>query len=85
MKREFWFVVGSQFLYGPEVLEIVDSRAKEIAAESGVDEYVAGLLPAQKVSAAEKLFSPNKKLAFVGSSVSISTVRRVGYVLEAGK
>ncbi|MBO4794463.1 MAG: response regulator transcription factor [Clostridia bacterium] len=26
-----------------------------------------------------------KKLAFVGSSVSISTVRRVGYVLEAGK
>ena len=33
MKREFWFVVGSQFLYGPEVLEIVDSRAKEIAAD----------------------------------------------------
>ena len=33
MKREFWFVVGSQFLYGPEVLEIVDSRAGEIAAE----------------------------------------------------
>ena len=33
MKREFWFVVGSQFLYGPEVLEIVDSRAKEIAED----------------------------------------------------
>ena len=33
MKREFWFVVGSQFLYGPEVLEIVDSRAGEIAAD----------------------------------------------------
>ena len=33
MKREFWFVVGSQFLYGPEVLEIVEARAKEMAAE----------------------------------------------------
>ena len=32
MKREFWFVVGSQFLYGPEVLEIVEARAKEMAA-----------------------------------------------------
>ena len=30
-KREFWFVVGSQFLYGPEVLETVDARAKEMA------------------------------------------------------
>ena len=28
---EFWFVVGSQFLYGPEVLEIVATRAKEMA------------------------------------------------------
>ena len=33
MKREFWFVVGSQFLYGPETLEIVEARAKEMAAE----------------------------------------------------
>lgn len=24
---EFWFVVGSQFLYGPEVLETVAARA----------------------------------------------------------
>lgn len=32
-KYEFWFIVGSQFLYGPEVLEIVESRAKEMAAE----------------------------------------------------
>lgn len=30
---EFWFVVGSQFLYGPEVLATVDSRAKEMAEE----------------------------------------------------
>ncbi len=30
---EFWFVVGSQFLYGPEVLETVDARAAEMAAE----------------------------------------------------
>ncbi len=33
MKREFWFVVGSQFLYGPEVLETVAGRAAEMAAE----------------------------------------------------
>ncbi len=30
---EFWFVVGSQFLYGPEVLETVASRAAEMAEE----------------------------------------------------
>ncbi|MBR3868204.1 MAG: L-arabinose isomerase [Clostridia bacterium] len=29
----FWFVVGSQFLYGPEVLETVEERAKEMAHE----------------------------------------------------
>ena len=28
---EFWFVVGSQFLYGPQVLETVAKRAAEIA------------------------------------------------------
>ena len=28
---EFWFVVGSQFLYGPEVLETVARRAREMA------------------------------------------------------
>lgn len=28
---EFWFVVGSQFLYGPEVLDTVAARAKEMA------------------------------------------------------
>ena len=27
---EFWFVVGSQFLYGPEVLETVAKRAQEM-------------------------------------------------------
>ena len=31
--KEFWFVVGSQFLYGPEVLETVAKRASEMAAE----------------------------------------------------
>ncbi len=29
--KEFWFVVGSQFLYGPEVLETVAGRAAEMA------------------------------------------------------
>ncbi|MBQ7160238.1 MAG: L-arabinose isomerase [Clostridia bacterium] len=32
-KREFWFVVGSQYLYGEEVLETVESRAREMAKE----------------------------------------------------
>ena len=27
---EFWFVVGSQFLYGPEVLKTVATRAEEM-------------------------------------------------------
>ena len=31
--KEFWFVVGSQFLYGPEVLDIVAARAAEMAGE----------------------------------------------------
>ena len=33
MNYNFWFVVGSQFLYGPEVLETVEERAKEMAKE----------------------------------------------------
>ena len=32
-RKEFWFVVGSQFLYGPEVLKTVEKRAKEMASE----------------------------------------------------
>lgn len=32
-KYEFWFVVGSQFLYGTEVLETVEARAKEMACK----------------------------------------------------
>ncbi len=33
MKYEFWFVVGSQFLYGTDVLKTVEERAKEMAEE----------------------------------------------------
>ena len=33
MKYSFWFVVGSQFLYGPEVLDTVAKRAEEMAAK----------------------------------------------------
>ena len=33
MKYTFWFVVGSQFLYGPEVLDTVAKRAEEMAAK----------------------------------------------------
>ena len=32
-KYEFWFVVGSQYLYGEEVLETVAQRAAEMAEE----------------------------------------------------
>ena len=31
MKKDFWFIVGSQFLYGPEVLDTVAERAAEMA------------------------------------------------------
>jgi len=31
MKYNFWFIVGSQFLYGDEVLKTVDKRAQEMA------------------------------------------------------
>ena len=42
---EFWFVVGSQFLYGPEILEIVASRAKEMADTMNK----SGILPCKVV------------------------------------
>ena len=37
---EFWFVVGSQFLYGPEVLETVRARAKEMAEKLSAAEQI---------------------------------------------
>lgn len=37
---EFWFVVGSQFLYGPEVLETVDARAEEMAEKLSASEQI---------------------------------------------
>ena len=33
MKKEFWFLVGSQFLYGNEVLDTVERRARHMAQE----------------------------------------------------
>lgn len=42
---EFWFVVGSQFLYGPEVLETVAARAQEMAEKMNA----TGLLPCKIV------------------------------------
>ena len=38
---EFWFVVGSQFLYGPEVLDTVAGRAQEMVDKMNA----SGLLP----------------------------------------
>lgn len=40
---EFWFVVGSQFLYGPETLETVAARAAEMA------ESLSAVLPCRLV------------------------------------
>ena len=45
MAKQFWFVVGSQFLYGPEVLETVAKRAAEMAEKM----TASGLLPAPLV------------------------------------
>lgn len=42
---EFWFVVGSQFLYGPEVLETVADRAAEMAEKMNA----SGSLPCRLV------------------------------------
>ena len=42
---EFWFVVGSQKLYGPEVLETVAARADEMVRKMNA----AGLLPCRLV------------------------------------
>lgn len=42
---EFWFVVGSQFLYGPEVLETVAKRAEEMAEKLNA----SGSLPCRLV------------------------------------
>lgn len=44
-KYEFWFVVGSQFLYGPEVLETVSARAVEMATALNA----SGMLPCKLV------------------------------------
>ena len=33
MNYEFWFVVGSQLLYGEEVLKTVETRARAMAEE----------------------------------------------------
>ena len=38
--REFWFVVGSQHLYGPEVLQTVAQRAQEMADTINASEYI---------------------------------------------
>ena len=42
---EFWFVVGSQFLYGPEVLETVANRAEEMVEKMNA----SGNLPCKLV------------------------------------
>ena len=42
---EFWFVVGSQFLYGEDVLKTVESRAKEMTEKMNE----TGLLPCKLV------------------------------------
>ena len=42
---EFWFVVGSQFLYGDEVLEAVAKRAEEMAEKM----HASGVLPSKVV------------------------------------
>lgn len=44
-KYEFWFVVGSQFLYGPEVLDTVAIRAAEMVEKMNA----GGILPCKLV------------------------------------
>ncbi len=37
---EFWFIVGSQFLYGDEVLKTVAKRAEEMVNELNLSEKI---------------------------------------------
>ena len=51
----------------------IEGAAKDVAAEIGVDEYHAGLLPADKVSKVEEIISQKDKkevLAFVGDGIN---------------
>ena len=53
MKYSFWFVVGSQFLYGPEVLDTVAARAEEMAKK--LSGYLRVLFDAEPTSVGGKL------------------------------
>ncbi|MGN0574298.1 MAG: L-arabinose isomerase [Acutalibacteraceae bacterium] len=71
---EFWFVVGSQFLYGPEVLETVASRASEMAEKMNA----SGALPCKivyKVTAKtpEEIDNVVKEANFCDSCAGIIT------------
>lgn len=39
-EQEVWFVVGSQVLYGPKVLEIVARRGQEMATTISADRNI---------------------------------------------
>ncbi len=39
-KQEIWFIVGSQFLYGSEVLQTVDARAAEMAEKINASVHI---------------------------------------------
>ena len=86
-KVEFWFVVGSQLLYGPEVLATVEARAKEMA------EALSRLLPypivykvtaksAEEVSAIVKEANYRDECAGIISSFIL---RRRNHTAHAGQ
>ena len=49
-KYEFWFIVGSQDLYGEETLKQVESDAKTMANEMGADPLMPGTLVLKPVA-----------------------------------
>lgn len=51
-----------------------ESTASIVAKTLGIDEYHAGLLPAQKVEWVEKLLAEGKRLAFVGDGINDAPV-----------
>ena len=73
-KKEFWFIVGSQHLYGPEVLETVAARAAEMAAVIDSSEFIpCGFIYKATVKTADEVTSIIKEANYDDNCLGIVT------------